>query len=114
MELAIINCTIFFLLFPHCIDLDTIATFQGQGIIADSLWKIVRHPNHLGEVLIFASFLPLLCVRFAWAPLVAILYLIGVMVHRAARVDHRSNLKYNSAWAQYSKIVPNLLVPRVY
>lgn len=94
--------------------MDTIATFQGQGIIADSLWKIVRHPNHLGEVLIYCSFLPLLCVRFAWAPLIAVLYLIAVMVHRAARVDQRSSLKYNSSWAQYTKIVPNLLVPRVY
>lgn len=100
--------TIFFL------DLKTLPTFQGHRLLIAKYWSFIRHPNSLGEIVSIISLLPLLYFKFAWSPLIAIIYSVAITVHRARRIDSRMAQYYNSAFARYKTLVPKSFIPRVY
>uniref|UniRef100_A0A182SAD2 Steroid 5-alpha reductase C-terminal domain-containing protein n=1 Tax=Anopheles maculatus TaxID=74869 RepID=A0A182SAD2_9DIPT len=94
--------------------LETYPTFQGRRLLVAKWWRIVRQPNYVGDVLQNVALLPLLYWRFAWPPLLAVLFTVLVLVHRAKRLNRRNAQKYESSWVRYCNAVPHLLVPRVY
>lgn len=77
-------------------------------------WSKVRHPNVLGEIITAISLLPLLYYRFAWSPLIAAVYTLTILVHRARRIDTRMADVYNASWTRYKTQVPNSFIPRIY
>lgn len=95
-------------------DLDTLPTYQGRRLIIGKYWSLVRHPNYVGDIICTLALLPLLYFRFAWPPLIAALYTVALLVHRARRVDNRASQLYNSAWARYKTEIRYALVPKVY
>lgn len=95
-------------------ELETLPTFQGRRLLISKYWSLIRHPNHLGDIITTIALLPLLHYRFAWPPLVAALYTIIVLVHRAHRIDTRMSQHYNSAWTRYKTQVRYSFVPRIY
>lgn len=74
----------------------------------------MRHPNYAGDILCAIAPLPLLYFRFAWPPLIAAIYTVGLLVHRARRVDNRAAQLYNSAWTRYKTQLKYSLIPKVY
>lgn len=96
------------------IDLETLPTFQGRRLLVAKLWGRVRQPNYVGDILQNIALLPLLYWRFAWPPLLAVLFTVVLLVHRANRVNDRNAKKYNSAWQRYCSTVRYMLVPKVY
>lgn len=95
-------------------DVDSLPTIYSKRLIVAQLWRIVRHPNHLGEILIHLSPLPLLVGSFVWPPVIAALYITLLLVVRAIRIDQKCAGKYQSAWVRYTNRVTNLLVPKVF
>lgn len=96
------------------IDLETLPTFQGRRLLVAKWWRRVRQPNYVGDILQNVALLPLLYWRFAWPPLLAVLFTVALLVHRAQRVNDRNAKKYNSAWQRYCSTVQYMLVPKVY
>lgn len=96
------------------IDLETLPTFQGRRLLVAKLWGRVRQPNYVGDILQNVALLPLLYWRFAWPPLLAVLFTVALLVHRALRVNDRNAKKYNSAWQRYCSTVRYMLVPKVF
>lgn len=94
--------------------LGTLPTFQGRRLLIAKYWSFVRHPNLLGEIITSVALLPLLYYRFAWSPLIAAIYSVALIVHRAHRIDTRMAQHYNSAWARYKAQVPKSFIPRIY
>lgn len=96
------------------IDLETLPTFQGRRLLVAKWWGRVRQPNYAGDILQNVALLPLLYWRFAWPPLLAVLFTVVLLVHRAQRLNERNAKKYNSAWQRYCASVPYSLVPKVF
>uniref|UniRef100_A0A336MQ94 CSON004752 protein n=1 Tax=Culicoides sonorensis TaxID=179676 RepID=A0A336MQ94_CULSO len=92
----------------------SIPTFQGSRLLVDGLWKVVRQPNYLADVLCFLSLLLVLTGRFALPPLAAVLFYVALLVLRALRLDARHANRYDSAWQRYCQEVKSLLVPYVF
>lgn len=101
----------FFYYFPA---VETLPTFQGKRLLVSGVWGKLRNPNYTGDLicnLILA--LPLIW-NFAWSPVVCVLYMTIVLIHRAARVNSRNLARYNSAWTRYCTRVKYQLVPFIY
>lgn len=96
------------------IDLETLPTFQGRRLLVAKWWGRIRQPNYAGDILQNVALLPLLYWRFAWPPLLAVLFTVALLVHRAHRLSERNAKKYNSAWQRYCTSVPYSLVPKVF
>ncbi|XP_063697758.1 lamin-B receptor [Culicoides brevitarsis] len=92
----------------------SIPTFQGSRLLVDGLWKTVRQPNYTADVLCYLSLLLVVLGRFAWPPVVAVVFSVALLVHRALRLDARHANRYDSAWQRYCTEVKNLLVPYVF
>lgn len=96
------------------IDLETLPTFQGRRLLVAKWWGRIRQPNYAGDILQNVALVPLLYWRFAWPPLLAVLFTVALLVHRAQRLNERNAKKYNSAWQRYCSSVPYSLVPKVF
>lgn len=96
------------------IDLETLPTFQGRRLLVAKMWGRVRQPNYVGDILQNVALLPLLYWRFAWPPLLAVLFTVALLVQRAIRVNDRNAKKYNSAWQRYCSKVRYMLVRKVF
>lgn len=93
--------------------IESLPTIYPKRILVSKLWRIVRRPNYMAEILTLFSLSLLLFKAFTLAPAIALTHLILVLIHRAIRTDRRSARKYQAAWARYTIRVPNLLVPKV-
>lgn len=92
-------------------DLEAIPTTQGKKLLVSGFWGIVRHPNYLGDIIIQLSFVPFVL----WSPpILAFLFSIFFLVHRAKRDHSRCKQKYGAAWDRYCNKVKYVLVPKVY
>ncbi|XP_058129137.1 lamin-B receptor [Anopheles ziemanni] len=94
--------------------LETYPTYQGRRLLVAKLWRFVRQPNYLGDILQNLALLPLLYWRFAWPPLLSVLFIVSILVHRAKRLTERNARKYDTTWHRYCLTVPRMIVPRVY
>lgn len=83
-------------------------------MLVDGFWKTVRQPNYTADILCFLSLLLVLVGRFALPPMLAVLFYVALLVHRAVRLDARHANRYDSAWQRYKKEVKYLLVPHVF
>lgn len=92
----------------------TIPTFQGQRLIVDEAYLVVRNPKIWGEMLFVGAFAIPLIFNFAWPPFLAILFLEIQLILRAQRIDKRCLNRYNSAWVRYTSMTKCLLVPRIF
>ncbi|XP_058058350.1 lamin-B receptor [Anopheles bellator] len=96
------------------VGLQTYPTYQGRRLLVAHGWRFVRQPNYVGDILQTVALLPLLYWRFAWPPLLAALFTVCVLAHRAKRLSARNHAMYDSPWFRYCNAVPALLVPRVF
>jgi protein-S-isoprenylcysteine O-methyltransferase Ste14 len=79
-----------------------------RGLITDGFFARVRHPNYLGEMLLYGSFAAL---SLHWAPWLVLAWVwLGVFVPNMVRKE-RSMARYPE-WAAYAART-GFLVPRV-
>ena len=70
-----------------------------QGLITDGIHKYVRHPNYLGEMMIYGSFAMMV---WHWLPFVVLAY-IWLCVFAANMAIKEASMSRYSEWAAYKK-----------
>ena len=80
-----------------------------RGLITDGVFKYVRHPNYLGEMMIYGAFALLV---WHWLPVLVLAYIWGGMFSVNMAMKEASMSRYPE-WAAYKKsswwLVPGLL-----
>ena len=70
-----------------------------KGLITDGIHKYIRHPNYLGEMMIYASFA---LIVLHWLPFV-ILALVWIFVFSPNMIAKEKSLSRYPEWQQYKK-----------
>ncbi|KAL6044911.1 7-dehydrocholesterol reductase [Balamuthia mandrillaris] len=82
-------------------------------LLASGYWGLARHFNYLVDLV--QSFTFGLCCGFHHImPHSYTFIMLGLLLHRAARDERRCSLKYGEAWKEYCRLVPAVLIPKVY
>ncbi|XP_044254155.1 delta(14)-sterol reductase LBR-like [Tribolium madens] len=79
-------------------------------LLCSGLWGFVRHPNYLGDIMMYISFTGLTITAPAIMPLMEIPFLI----HRSIRDNKLCKEKYGYAWEKYTEKVKYIFIPRIY
>ncbi|KAF2903369.1 hypothetical protein ILUMI_02818 [Ignelater luminosus] len=96
---------------PALSHLESIPTSQGKKLIVSGYWGFVRHPNYLGDMLIWLSF-ALFAIN---APPSIICYSdILFLLDRAQKDGNRCKKRYGTAWDRYCQRVKYVLIPKIY
>jgi protein-S-isoprenylcysteine O-methyltransferase Ste14 len=99
---------LFGLLAPETVSAD------GKQLLCSGFWRLSRHINYLGEILM-ATGLALATGYFtAWGPWLYPLYYVALLFPRQAADDLRCAEKYGSLWQSYCERVPYRIIPWVY
>ncbi|XP_053984855.1 delta(14)-sterol reductase TM7SF2 [Hylaeus volcanicus] len=95
---------------PH---LDTIPTIRGKKLIVSGLWGHVRHPNYLGDIIMWWS---ISCTSLACdiLPYYYAIMCTVLLVHRAIRDNERCKMRYGLAWEQYISRVKYMILYRIF
>ncbi|XP_073812069.1 lamin B receptor isoform X2 [Musca autumnalis] len=99
---------------PHFQNIETIHTFQGRRLLLGSLWGRLRQPNYLGDILCLIALALPLAMQFVWPPLISLLLIVAILVHRCFRVNARNSARYHSSWVRYRSIARNYLIPNIF
>lgn len=98
---------------PSVAHLETIPTIRGKKLIVSGLWGHVRHPNYLGDIIIWWS---ISCTSLA-GDILSYYYAIlctALLIHRAIRDNDRCKMRYGLAWEQYISRVQYMILYRVF
>ncbi|XP_076657065.1 lamin B receptor [Halictus rubicundus] len=98
---------------PALAHLDTISTIRGKKLLVSGLWGHVRHPNYLGDIIMWWS---ISCITLACdiLPYYYAIMCTGLLVHRAIRDNERCKMRYGLAWEQYMSRVKYMILYRIF
>jgi 7-dehydrocholesterol reductase len=82
-------------------------------LLASGWWGVARHSNYLMEIVAALAW-TIPCGFAQPAPYTYVLFLTGLLIHRALRDDERCLRKYGSAWLEYRGRVPYRIMPGVF
>jgi hypothetical protein len=82
-------------------------------LLVDGLWRVVRHPNYLGDFLLGLGWC-LTCGFESVLPYFYVFYFGPLLAHRERRDDRNCERRFGVAWERYRALVPNRLVPYLY
>jgi delta14-sterol reductase len=85
-----------------------------KELLVNGFWGISRHINYLGEILMATGII--LCTGYPgliWPWLYPFYYVI-LLFTRQADDDKRCSAKYGTLWADYKKMVPWRIIPRIW
>lgn len=99
---------------PIFANIETIHTYQGSRLLLSGLWGHVRQPNYLGDILALCALGAPMFLRPAWPPLLSLLLLVLVLLHRATRTNARNQGRYHSSWHRYCAQVRYYIIPKIY
>lgn len=99
---------------PMFANIETIHTYQGSRLLLSGLWGRLRQPNYLGDILALCALGAPMFLRPAWPPLLSLLLLILVLLHRATRTNARNQGRYHSSWHRYCTQVRYYILPKIY
>lgn len=78
-----------------------------KGLITDGIFRFIRHPNYLGEIMIYGSYA---VVVWHWIPW-AILGVIWIQLFLVNMLCKEASMSRYSEWAQYKRRT-GMLLPR--
>ncbi|XP_064552054.1 lamin-B receptor [Drosophila montana] len=99
---------------PIFANIDTIHTYQGSRLLLSGLWGHLRQPNYLGDILALCALGAPMILRPAWPPVLSLLLLVLVLLHRATRANARNQGRYHSSWHRYCTQVRYYVLPKIY
>ncbi|XP_030559083.1 lamin-B receptor [Drosophila novamexicana] len=99
---------------PIFANIDTIHTYQGSRLLLSGLWGHLRQPNYLGDILALCALGAPMYLRPAWPPVLSLLLLVLVLLHRATRANARNQGRYHSSWHRYCTQVRYYILPKIY
>ncbi|CAK9808443.1 Delta(14)-sterol reductase LBR [Anthophora plagiata] len=93
--------------------LETIPSIRGKKLIISGLWGHVRHPNYLGDMIIWWS---ISCISLACdiLPYYYAILCTGLLIHRAIRDNERCKRRYGLAWEVYMSRVKYMILYRIF
>jgi protein-S-isoprenylcysteine O-methyltransferase Ste14 len=80
-----------------------------RGLITDGMFRYIRHPNYLGEMMIYGSYAILV---WHWLPWVILGFVWGVLFHTNMRLKEASMSRYPE-WAEYRKRT-GMVLPKIF
>ncbi|XP_012150155.1 lamin B receptor isoform X1 [Megachile rotundata] len=97
---------------PSVAHLETIPTIRGKKLIVSGLWGHVRHPNYLGDIIMWWS---ISCTSLACdiLPYYYAILCTALLIHRAMRDNERCKMRYGLAWEQYISRVKYMILYRI-
>ncbi|XP_012345755.1 delta(14)-sterol reductase TM7SF2 isoform X2 [Apis florea] len=98
---------------PSLMHLETIPTIRGKKLIVSGLWGYIRHPNYLGDIIMWWS---ISCISLACdiLPYYYAILCTGLLIHRAIRDNERCKIRYGLAWEQYISRVKYMIFYRIF
>ncbi|XP_033184519.1 lamin B receptor isoform X1 [Bombus vancouverensis nearcticus] len=98
---------------PSLMHLETIPTTRGKKLIVSGLWGHVRHPNYLGDIIMWWS---ISCISLAHniLPYYYAIICTGLLIYRARRDNERCKMRYGLAWEQYTSRVKYMILYRIF
>jgi len=87
---------------------------DGKRLLCSGFWRVSRHVNYLGEILMATGLALSLGHPTSIAPWLYPLYYVALLVPRERDDDRRCAEKYGPLWDAYKKRVPWRIVPGVY
>ncbi|KOC64810.1 Lamin-B receptor [Habropoda laboriosa] len=93
--------------------LESIPTVRGKKLIISGLWGHVRHPNYLGDIIMWWS---ISCISLACdiLPYYYAIICTGLLIHRAIRDNERCKMRYGLAWEVYISRVKYMILYRIF
>lgn len=79
-----------------------------RGLITDGMFRYMRHPNYLGEMMIYGSYA---IVVWHWIPWVILAAIWGLLFHTNMRMKEASMSRY-AEWAGYRKRT-GMVLPKI-
>ena len=85
-----------------------------RRLLCSGFWRLSRHVNYLGEILMAAGLALALGRPLDPWPWLYPLYYVALLLPRQADDDRRCAQKYGALWEEYCRRVPYRIVPGVY
>lgn len=98
---------------PSLIHFETIPTVRGKKLMVSGLWGHVRHPNYLGDIIMWWSISCISLARDVMPYYYPILCTI-LLIHRAIRDNERCKKRYGLAWEEYQSRVKYMILYRIF
>ncbi|KAM3920284.1 delta(14)-sterol reductase TM7SF2-like [Leptodactylus fuscus] len=93
--------------------IQTIQSTSGRRLFLGGWWRVVRHPNYLGDIIMALAW-SLPCGFNHLLPYFYFVYLTIFLAYRAAKDEQRCLRKYGQAWQEYCRRVPYKIFPCIY
>uniref|UniRef100_A0A146LCF7 Lamin-B receptor n=2 Tax=Lygus hesperus TaxID=30085 RepID=A0A146LCF7_LYGHE len=89
---------------------------RSSSLFKGGLWGKVRHPNYLGALLVYTSWvlLALGSAPLHWIPFAILIAVVIEVLVQVSRVETRCQDRHASAWNVYSSQVKQRLIPKVF
>ena len=88
-------------------------TKRGSKLLLDGWWRYARKIHYTCDI-VMALCWGLCCGFQHFLPYFYFVFFLGMILHRAARDDHKCSEKYGEDWVKYIQTVPHLFIPGVY
>jgi delta14-sterol reductase len=85
----------------------------GGRLLISGWWGVGRHLNYTGEIGVYLA-LTLTTGGASFVPWLLPLWMLVLLVHRAARDDRRCRLKYGVQWSAYCAHTRYRMFPYLY
>lgn len=83
-------------------------------LLCSGFWKIARHVNYLGEILMATGLTLVLGRPTLWIAWLYPLYYIVLLFPRERADERRCAAKYGNLWTEYVRRVPRRIIPGIY
>uniref|UniRef100_A0A0K8SAG0 Uncharacterized protein n=1 Tax=Lygus hesperus TaxID=30085 RepID=A0A0K8SAG0_LYGHE len=89
---------------------------RSSSLFKGGLWGKVRHPNYLGALLVYTSWvlLALGSAPLHWIPFAILIAVVIEVLVQVSRVETRCQDRHASAWNVYSSQVKQRRIPKVF
>jgi delta14-sterol reductase len=87
---------------------------DGKQLLCSGFWRLSRHINYLGEILMASGLALALGYPAVLGPWLYPLYYVALLVPRQHADDQRCAAKYGALWEQYCERVPYRIIPWLY
>jgi delta14-sterol reductase len=88
---------------------------DGQGrLLVSGFWRVSRHVNYLGEILMATGLTLALGHPEVWSTWLYPVYYVALLLPRERDDDRRCAAKYGALWTAYCARVPYRIIPGVY
>ncbi|XP_022243632.1 lamin-B receptor-like isoform X6 [Limulus polyphemus] len=95
------------------INLESIPSLNGKRLLISGWWGFVRHPNKLGDIIIFVAW-TLPCGFENIFPYLPAFFVIMYLVYQVLKSERKCEIRHGAAWIRYTSCVQSRIFPQVF